>query len=128
MFRSLLRPGRIDEPLLGDVGGVFDQHSNLAQLSLGEPSQNVLGGVLIARRTPYTDLQPPKLGGPEVFLNGSDSVVSTGATAVLEAKTAEGEIDVVMNHEEAPSFDFEVREERSHRSPNLVHEGVVGGQ
>lgn len=91
-----------------------------------ETLQHVVGGILRAGRSTNPDPEPPEGLAPERINNRPDAVVAAAAPAVVHPHLAEGQIDVVVSHQQPARF--EVANQRTNRATGLVHERGWDGQ
>src|SRR5439155_20074062 len=126
--RRLDRPssgGRgLDEPL-HLARGVLDQTAHLI-VRLAEPGEHVLRHDLrIARvRAPDTDADAVKVGAAQTLLQGLQPVVAGQAAAEPRLHAAEGEVHLVVDHDDPVERHAESAACRPRRASRVVHESL----
>ena len=89
-----------------------------------EVAQHEVGGGLPARRSTDPDTHANEVGRAGGRDDVPDAVVTSVTSAVLEPHGVEGDVELVVQHDEPRRRDLEVLEHRGDGSPRQVHEAV----
>src|SRR5665647_2180635 len=109
------------------VGGVADQQGHLAALRAGEVVKNVVRGVHAPGRTTDADAHAQIVPGANGLGDGAQAVVAALAAAELQPYVGEGDVEVIVDHDELLDGNLVERHQPGDRPAGLVHVAERGG-
>ena len=105
------------------VGGLLQGDAEVGALTAGEVGQDEVGGVLAARRAADAYAQARVVLGGDGLADGAQAVVTAFAAAALEAQLVGGQVELVVDDEQAAGgVDPVVGDEPGHGAAGEVHE------